>query len=75
MDLAFGCYTIELEKTLDINSDMFLIADHHFIRSSRDRTIQKVTFKELYWFSVKTAEHKAASQNYFEKKFVELNLS
>ena len=45
MDLAFGCYTIELEKTLDINSDMFLIADHHFIRSSRDRTIQKSNFQ------------------------------
>lgn len=37
-------------------------------------TVQKVTFKELYWLLVATIQYNPISQNYFEKKYSDLNL-
>ena len=48
-------------KQNDINNDSFTIAEHHFIRSSRVRRIQKVTSKELHYFLKATVEHKPNS--------------
>ena len=56
------------------NSNTFTTTQHHFIRNSRDLTVQKATSKELYWILITTVKHKPTSQKYFEKKFTDLSL-
>ena len=44
-----------------------MTTEHHFIRSLRVLTIQKVTSKELYWILITTIEHKPTPHKYIEK--------
>lgn len=71
MDATFTHYDIELEKENinqdKNNKDTFRTANHCFIQSSRALTVQKVTFKELYWFFIATTECKLTSQSHREK--------
>ena len=77
MDATFTHYDIELEKENinqdKNNKDTFTTADHCFIQSATAPTVQKVTFKELYWFLIATIECKLTSQSHCEN-FIDLNL-